>query len=332
MKEVASILKRVKPQWLAVDSPDEALLLRARGYAKSILILGYVPQARLKEILGKKISLTVYNLETLKKIVALKPKKPVKVHLKIETGLNRQGVKDESLAKLVRCTLKYRRYLTIEGASTHFANIEDTLDPTFGREQLREFNRQRKLIKELGVKPALFHTAASAATMIYPESRFNLVRIGIGLYGLWPSRETKIACRGKKIKLLPVVSWRSLVAQVKNVKVGESVGYGRTWLAQRKSKIAIIPVGYYDGFDRKLSNYGRVLIKGKFAPVIGRVAMNMIMVDVTDIAGVKVEDSVTLVGRDGKNEITADEIAEKLGTINYEVVTRLNPALPRLIK
>lgn len=332
LKEVVGILDKAGAEWLGVDSLDEALLVRGQGYGKSILVLGYVPLTRLKEILDSKISLTVYNLVTLKKIVVLKPETPVKIHLKIETGLNRQGVKDKDLLKLAGYALKHPRELVIEGASTHFANIEDTLDPTFGRQQLTEFNRQVKLLKKLGVKPVLFHTAASAAAMIYPKTRFKMVRLGIGLYGLWPSRETKIACRGKKIKLLPVLSLRSIVAQVKSIGVGESVSYGRTWIARGKTKIAVIPVGYYDGFDRKLSNCGRVLVKGKSAPVIGRVAMNMIMVEVSAIPGVATEDRVTLIGRDGNSEVTADEIAEKLGTINYEVVTRLSPSLPRIIK
>jgi alanine racemase len=286
----------------------------------------------LEEILNFNISLTVYNPETLKNIVLLKPKKPVNIHLKVETGLNRQGVKGEELIKLAKFALENPRFLKIEGVSTHYANIEDTLNPSFGQAQLHEFNCQVRLIKKLGARPVLLHTAASAAAMIYPKTRLNLVRFGIGLYGLWPSRETKLSCKGRRIKLLPVLEWKSVVAQVKDVKVGESVSYGRTWLANRRSKIAVVPVGYYDGFDRKLSNCGRVLVRGRFAPVIGRVAMNMIMIDVTDIAEVLPEDTVTLIGKQEKNEITADEIAGKIGTINYEVVARLNPVLPRLVR
>jgi alanine racemase len=165
--------------------------------------------------------------------------------------------------------------------------------------------------------------------MLYPQTHFNLVRVGIGLYGLWPSRDIKIVLKNK-IKLRPVLTWKTIVAQIKKIEKGDSVSYGRTWIASKKGKIVVAPTGYYDGIDRKLSNCGRVLIKGQHCPIIGRVAMDMIVVDVSHIKNLKLEDEVVIIGKQGNNEITAEEIAEKTGTINYEVVTKINPLIPRI--
>ena len=225
--------------------------------------------------------------------------------------------------------------IELEGISTHFANIEDTLDPSFAMQQLSRFNKALKECKKEKIKIPYIHCAASAATLLYKNTHFNMVRIGIGMYGLWPSREAQMALSIKKmagaIKLSPVLTWKSIVAQVKTLKAGESVGYGRTWFSPRKSRIAIIPVGYYDGYDRGLSNNSRVLIRGQFAPVVGRVAMNMITADVTEIRRAKPDNEVILIGKTKKEQISADELAIKIGTINYEIVSRINPNLPRIV-
>ncbi|KPJ70313.1 hypothetical protein AMJ51_02305, partial [Microgenomates bacterium DG_75] len=183
------------------------------------------------------------------------------------------------------------------------------------------------------VKP-LCHTACSAAIILYPQTYFDLVRLGISLYGLWPSREVKILVnRSKKpkVELKPVLSWKARVVQVKKVSKGETIGYGRTFRTNREMKIAVVPVGYWDGYDRKLSNNGRVLIKGQFCPIVGRVCMNMFMVDVSEIPHLRLEEEVILIGKQGKNEITVEELAEKIGTINYEMITRINPLIPRKV-
>jgi alanine racemase len=160
-----------------------------------------------------------------------------------------------------------------------------------------------------------------------------MVRVGFGIYGWWSSLETRVSLLAQKrdLVLRPVITWKSIVAQIKYLEVGESVGYGQTWFAARKTKIAVIPVGYSEGYDRKLSNIGRVIIDGHYATIVGRVAMNMIMIDVTDIKNVKLEDEVALLGNKDGLKISADEIAKKIGTINYEVVSRINPLLPRVI-
>jgi alanine racemase len=160
-----------------------------------------------------------------------------------------------------------------------------------------------------------------------------MVRIGFGIYGWWMSLETRVSLLAQKRNLVlkPVLVWKSMVAEIKHLEVGESVGYGQTWFAARKTKIAVIPVGYSDGYDRRLSNIGRVIINGHYANVIGRVAMNMIVIDITDIKNVKLEDEVALLGNKDGLKVSADEWAKKIGTINYEVVSRINPLLPRQI-
>ena len=201
--------------------------------------------------------------------------------------------------------------------------------------QLEKFNDTIDFLRKKGIKPVFTHCAASAAALLHNKTHFNMIRLGIALYGLWPSKETQIALSLKKkrakVTLKPVMSLKSILAQIKTVNAGESVGYGRTWFAPRKSRIGIIPLGYYDGYDRKLSNNGRILVNGQYAPVVGRVAMNMTMVDLTDANKAKKGDTVVLIGRSRRSEITVDELAARIGTINYELVSRINPKLPRVI-
>jgi len=325
-KEVSSVLIKSQIDWYAVDSANEAISLRKLGVRKPILVLGYSRLVELNEIIESNISFVVYNLETLKKIVALNLKKKAKIHLKIETGLNRQGIEEKSIFKYIEFIKLHSDKFIAEGASMHFADIEDNKNSSFAKLQLKIFNERIKKIKELGINFSFKHAAASAGTILYSNTHLDMVRIGLSLYGLHPSRETT-----DKIKLKPVMTWKALIVQIKNVSKNESVGYGRTWTAKRTTKIAIIPVGYSDGYDRKLSNCGRVIIKGKYAQVLGRICMNMFMVDVTDIPGIKLEDEVVIMGKKDNLEITADEIAKKIDTINYEVVSRINPLLPRVL-
>lgn len=332
--EVAKIVSLNGGDWLGVNSLEEGMLLREEGITLPILILGYIPLTKIGEAVKNNLSFVVYNQRTIKKAnqEAKKLGQEAKAHLKIETGTNRQGIKIKDVSSFTKFCLKQKN-IFLEGIYTHYANIEDTLDPGFAMEQLEVFKKALQLIKEVNIKIPIRHTACSAATILFDKTFFDLVRVGIGLYGLWPSPETKISAQEKKIKidLHPVLTWKTKVAQIKEVPQGETISYGRTYRTGRKSKIAILPVGYWDGYDRRLSNSGRVLIGSQFAPVVGRVCMNMIMVDVTDIPKVEVEDEVVLLGKQGKNEITAEEIAQKVGTINYEIVTRINPELPRKV-
>lgn len=332
LPEIVSLL-RDKVDVLAVDNIDEALTIRGIDKKVPVLVLGYTTLANLFLPIENDISFVVYNMESLRKIVSLKMEKLAKIHLKIETGLNRQGIQERDLPTFLKFIKSHKKSFFLEGVYTHYANIEDTLDSTFAMRQLENFREAIAAVRYKGFNPRFIHSAASAGTLLYPETYFSMIRLGIGLYGLWPSNETKLALSIKKksITLEPVMTWKSIVAQLKSVERGESVGYGRTWYASRKGKIAVIPIGYSDGYDRKLSNSGRIIIGNSCAPVIGRVAMNMIVVDVTDIGNVKIEDEVILIGRKGRILVSAEDIAQKIGTINYEVVARINPLLPRIV-
>ncbi|MDP2808086.1 MAG: alanine racemase, partial [bacterium] len=225
------------------------------------------------------------------------------------------------------------RNLALEGYSTHFANIEDTTDRSFAGRQLQRYQQMLEELEKKGFKAPVNHIACTAASLVFPQTRLQLARIGIGLYGLWPSRETMVTLKeqGSEFKLEPVLAWKTRVAQVKTVAAGEYIGYGCTFRTSRKTRIAVLPVGYYDGYDRKLSNTAYVLINGKRAPIRGRVCMNLCMADITDIPGVCPEDEVVLLGKQKNDQISAEQLAQWIGSINYEVVTRINPNLPRVV-
>jgi len=329
--EVAKLAASNGADWFGVNSLAEAKILRDNKITKPILILGYI-QLKQLQILSKlkNISLVVYNEATIKKLGQINS--IFKIHLKLETGTNRQGINPDNILDFITLIKKYGN-IKIEGFYTHFANIEDTLKHSYALSQLKIFNKTVELLKKRKIKIPIIHAACSAATILHKETHFDLVRPGISVYGLWSSPETQLSAKRKKksINIKPVLSWKSIVAQVKEVKKDSSIGYGCAEKVFRDSKIAVIPVGYWDGFDRGLSNIGNVIIKNQRVKVMGRVCMNMFMVDVTDIKNVMPEDEVVLLGRQGQEEVTAEEIAQKLGTINYEVITRINPLISRKV-
>lgn len=329
LMEVVSILKN-KANMFAVDNIEEAMIIRRINKTVKILILGYIQKENIKLAIENRISFVVYRLDVLQYIASLKLTKKALIQIKIETGLIRQGIEGEDLIKLLTFLKNNLNKISLEGIYTHFTDVEDTKDSSFAQKQLLRFEAALDIVKKEGFKPPFIHTAASAATLIYKKSHFSMVRTGIGLYGLWPSQKIKTMSKNKYI-LKPVLSWKSIIVQIKTIEKGESVGYGRTWISKRRSKIAIVPIGYSDGFDRKFSNIGRVIVRGIYSPIVGRVAMNMIMIDVTDINKIKEEDKVVIMGKMGKAHVSVDELAEKIGTINYEVVSRINPMMPRII-
>ena len=332
--EISRLAKNYGVDWLGVNSLEEALIIKKNKVNLPILILGYVQLSDLPEAVENDFHLTVYNEETIKELgeITSKRKKKVFLHIKLETGTHRQGIKEE-LIPFIKLIEAYP-YLSVEGISTHFANIEDTTDHTYAQIQLDRFNSCIKLLEKEKISIPIKHTACTAATILFPETYFDMVRVGIGIYGLWPSKETYLSCllRGRKpVNLQPVLTWKTKIVQIKDVPEGAFIGYGCTYKTTRPTKLAVLPIGYYDGYDRKLSNFSYVLIKGKRAPVRGRVAMNMITADITDIEGVKLEDEVVLLGKQGNEIISAKYLASLCGTINYEIVTRINPLIPRII-
>ncbi len=322
--------------WLAVDTLSEAVKLCKAGVKKPILVLGYTRHVRMAEAAKNNISLTFYNTEDLDflfKNAKLFIKHPLKVHLKIDTGMHRQGIYPEELPKFLK-RLKKVPHLELEGVYTHFASAKDITYPFYTKCQIEKFQKAINILSKAGFKKILRHAAATGATLLYPESHFDMARVGIGLYGLWPSKEAEIQHNkilGRKIMLKPVLKWKTIVSQIKKVKKGEYVGYDLSEKMVIDSKIAVLPIGYWHGYDRGFSGISEVLINGVRCRVLGKISMDIIVADITKAGKVEVEDEAVLLGKQGKEEICAEELAQKIGTIPYEIITRINPQTPRIV-
>jgi len=311
---------------LGVHSVAEARDLRAAGLGAPILILGPLPAAgvALARRLGCEITVgSLAGLAAAAAAAAEPAAEPLPVHLKVETGVNRQGIVEGELAAAL-ARLAAAPGLRLSGLSSHFADIEDTTDHTFASAQMARFEAWRAALAAGGHLGLEHHMSCSAAAILWPESHRTLVRVGVSAYGIWPSRESRVSARGAgrgELELRPALTWSCGVSQVRTVPVGETVGYGRAWKAPVESRIALLPVGYADGWPRALSGRAHVLLRGARAPLRGRVCMNLCMVDVTHIPGAAAGDRAVLLGRQGEETISAEMLAEWLGTIPYEVLT-----------
>jgi len=322
--DYAKELQSLGIKWLAVDSIVEGEALRKEGITTKILVLGHSLPTKATEAIKNNLSLTISSLEILNNISKLNFSGKIKLHLKIDTGMHRQGFYISDLKKVISILKKNKDKFEVEGVYTHFAAAKNPSFPEETNKQITEFEKAIAIIKESGFKP-IFHCAATSSTLLFPKSHFDAVRIGIGIYGLWPSRETQ-SFSEDKIKLSPALSWKTIISEIKNLKKGDQIGYDFTESVSRNSKIAILPIGYWHGYPRTLSSIGHVSIKGKLAKVLGRVSMDMVVVDITKIKNVKLGDEVTLLGKD----ISADYLANMTETsCNYEVVTRINPLIKR---
>ena len=330
--ETAKTTVRGGANWLGTVNLQEALELRKAGIKSKILVLSYFNPAELKDAIINNIALTIYYLPAATKIseLAKKINKKAQIHIKIDTGTNRLGFDYRNcLSTIIK--INQLPNIVIQGIFTHFADAEKT-DQSFTNLQIERFGNLYNQLKKNHIHIKYQHAACSAAAILNKNSHYNLIRIGISLYGLWSLDEktTKSISLKKSYQLKPALSWYTRVIQVKKVPAGDTIGYGKTFTTKKNSTIAVIPVGYNEGYDRRLSNQGRVAIHGRYCQIRGRVCANLTMVDVTDVKKVRPGDKVTLIGRDGQAEITAEELAEKMRTINYEVVTRINPNLPRV--
>lgn len=323
-------MERLGVDWLGVDSLSEALALRKDGVHIPILVLGFTIPQLYSLARQKNISITISSMVQFEQVLALKPaRQPLRVHIKVDTGMHRQGFDmnevDELISGIARSSQKI---FFIEGLYTHFSEAKNPRNTDSTKRQIVEFDKWIQLFYEAGHNP-ICHAAATGGAMLYKNAHYDMVRIGIGCYGLWPSDEAKYHLFSA-IKLHPVLSWKSIVGAVKLVKKGERVGYDSTEMLRRDSLLALIPVGYWHGIPRLLSSKGRVLIRGLSAGIVGRVSMDMIVVDVTDIPGVVMGDDVVLIGRQQSDEIAASEIAHFSATTHYEIITRLNPLIYRV--
>jgi alanine racemase len=339
--ETSRIFLESGADWLAVNALYEAETLRQAGIDAPIYIMGHTLLKDLARAWKLDCRIVVYDDETLDALAELSGRfeKPLRLHVKVETGNNRQGVQVENLVDYAR-RISEIDGLVLEGIATHFANIEDTTNHEYAFKQVERFKEAGELLREAGIGALeggkfMMHCANSAATILYPETHFDMVRVGIAAYGMWPSSETRVSYQNlhkNGFELRPAFTWKSVVAQIKEVPADSAIGYGCTYKTTRNTRMAIVPVGYYDGYDRGLSNSSYVFIRGHRAKLLGRVCMNIIMVDVTDIPDLEIEDEVVLMGgsSDGSDKISAEQFAEWIGTINYEVTTRVNDRIPRI--
>lgn len=326
-KYIAQTLLENGADRFAVAVLDEALELRNSDVTVPILVLGYTQPDRAKAIIENNIEQAVYSYELAKALSeeAVKQNKEAKIHIKLDTGMGRIGLRaDESAIDCIKEIYELPN-LTIEGMFTHFA-IADEKDKTYTEEQFNKFMWVANRLEEEGIKIRLKHCGNSATIIDLPKMHLDMVRAGIILYGLAPSQDVEL----DKINLKQVMSLKVRITHVKEINSGESVSYGRKFIASKKSKIASLPIGYADGYTRMLSGKAEALVNGIRVPVVGRICMDQCMIDVTGIEDVKVGDEVVLFGEQKGSFISIDEIAEKLGTINYEVVCMIGKRVPRV--
>lgn len=320
--------------WLCVNELSEAVALRGAGITVPILVVGHVPRADMATAAELSLRVVVYDRGAVDAAgeAGRRFGRPVPLHVKVETGNNRQGLPHEEALALAR-HVSSTPGVVLEGASTHFADIEDTTDHSFAESQLARFVELVTACRAEGMALPVCHCANSAAAILWPRAAFDMVRVGLAAYGMWPSKETYISAleaHRHDLSLTPALTWKTRIAQVKSVPAGSFVGYGRTFQTTHDTLLAVLPIGYYDGYDRRLSNQAHVLIDGHRAPVRGRVCMDFVMVDVTDVPAVHPEQEVVLLGGSGPARLHAEQLAAWIGTINYEVTTRIHERIPRV--
>ncbi len=306
---------------LGVHSVAEAESLRQGGVTAPILVLGPVNRDEAERAARLTVDITVASLPACRAAAACGS--ALRVHLKVETGVNRQGLTESEIAEAL-VMIQAAGNMEIAGLSSHFADIEDTTDHSFAKAQMARFDGYRETLSGAGFPDPAMHMSCSAAALLWDRSHRDIVRVGISAYGVWPSRETLVSVRQRgreEVALEGALTWKVAVSQVREVPAGETVGYGRSWKAMTDSRVAVLPVGYSDGWPRALSGRGYVLIHGRRAPLVGRVCMNLCMVDVTHIPQAAAGDAAVLLGGQGEECITTEMLADLLGTIAYEVLT-----------
>lgn len=321
--------------WFGVSNIEEGISLRREGITQPILVLGYTPVECAGLLAEHKITQAIVSLEYAQQLQEEAKKAGVLIdgHIKLDTGMTRVGFQcdDADFVTSIRGIKKVTEMsqIKITGVFTHFA-VADTYSgdcPEYTQMQFDRFVKMAKACKEEGIDLGLHHVANSAATISYPKNHLDMVRSGIITYGMLPSDE----CQGK-IDIKPLMTLKTSVALVKEVKAGSQISYGRTYTADKDRVIATVPIGYADGYNRLLSNKARMLVNGHFAPVVGRVCMDQTMIDVTDIPGVKIGDEVVVFGRQGDAVLPVEELAQIIGTINYEVTCAISKRVPRVYK
>lgn len=324
--EVADFIKD-KVDLIGIVNLDEAIKLIKAEIKARFFVLSFWELAEKEDItlaIKNNVSFPVYRKEMIDKLdeIAGENNFSASVYLKIDTGAGRVGILETDIDEYLEY-ISSKNNLNLKGVYSHFASSEENFEYT--QAQLNRFKKIKAHIDEK-YEGLEYHFACSAATFVLQdEGTFNMIRLGVGMYGLWPDKSLKPHF-GHKITLRPALSWETSFIHIKKIPAGSYIGYGNTYKTERDTVLGVLPVGYWDGYDRKLSNSGEVVIKGQKCPVLGRICMNLTMVDLTDVEGVSYDDKVLLLG-EGQ---AAEDLADKIGTINYEVVTRINAEIPRV--
>ncbi|MFT4669238.1 MAG: alanine racemase [Ulvibacter sp.] len=338
IEEFVPLVKECGVNHFSVFSADEALRVRKTLNDETpIMIMGMLDNDQMEWMIENGISFFVFERDRLERAVhiAKKINKRAKVHIEVETGMNRTGFSTKDFPKILQYLKNEHKHLTIKGLCTHYAGAESIANHHRVKKQQRNYNSAYERTVNSGIIPELKHTACSAATMRYPKTRMDLVRIGILQYGFFPSKEILIHYLTKNkvydYPLKRVITWKSKVMSIKLIKTGEFIGYGTSYLANTAMKIATVPVGYGHGFSRELSNQGRVLIHGKRVSIVGTINMNMMCIDVTNLEDIKKGDEIVIIGKQGDLEITVASFSDFTNQLNYELLVRLPSNIPRKV-
>lgn len=316
---------------------DAIRVLNSLSAPKDIMIMGWISKNDIQNVITKGFEFYIFNIERLQNALyhAKKLNIKAKIHIEVETGMNRTGLNNKDLKEAITLINDNKRHVEITGFCTHLAGAESISNYIRIQKQLKKYQKLLDYVRSCDIIPKYAHVANSAAAFVFPKSRMDLVRVGIMQYGFWSSAETFIHyINSKKIKTDPlnrVLDWKSQVMSVKEVKTGEYIGYGISYLAQKDVVTALVPVGYFNGYNRSLSNKGRVIIRGHRCGVIGVVNMNMTIVDVTEVPEVTVGDEVIIIGKQGDMEIKVSDFGDISNKLNYEVLTHLPASIKREI-
>lgn len=326
-RKMAMELDKMGADWFAVATADEGVELRNSGVEKPILILGFTYPDQYDDLIKYNITPTVITYDNAKELsdYAAKKNAVLDIHVKLDTGMSRIGIMIDDQTVDVLIKMSQLGNVRIQGIFTHFA-CADERDKSITYRQIEKYNRVIGELEGRGLHIPIKHASNSAGIMQFPEANMNMVRAGIILYGLYPSEDVDKSI----LDLQPVMELKSHVAYMKEIDAGLGISYGLTYVTKRRSKIATITVGYGDGYPRQLSNRGRVLIKGQSAPIVGRICMDQFMVDITDLENIEEGDEVTLVGRDGSEFISVEEVADMVGSFNYEFICVIGRRIPRV--
>ncbi len=326
LKTILSILKKVQPDFYGVFDIQDALIIRQSDKKTPILVMCPAQKEFVAIAHKYNLSLSVSSNEILTHIIKKKYSKSLKIHLCIETGLGRDGIPHQELSRTL-ALIHNKKNIIIEGLYTHFSGAESRQFDMLTRAQITKLLEWKSAFQNLGIKP-LTHASGTAGSFLGTQFQLNMCRIGLGLYGLWPNDETQSIA--KKTVLKPVLSWKTKIVDIKKLPKNHGIGYDVSFITNKPTKIAVVPIGYYDGIPRSATNKGWMLVQGQKIPLRGKVMMNMCVLDVTDLQ-VKIGDEVFIIGYQKNNSITVEDWATWSNTINYEITTRINPFLKRIL-